>query len=84
MLQPDPRFYCNNTAGNPDHHNYDPDFAHLEGQLSLPDLGGVSVDFANYEDYQRLQQPQFNLMGLAPIDSHETMAVVAGLTRNRS
>lgn len=50
MLQPDPRFYSNNTAGNPDHHNYDPDFAHLEGQLSLPDLGGVSVDFANYED----------------------------------
>jgi hypothetical protein len=31
MLQLDPGFYCNNTVGNPDHHNYDPEFPQLEG-----------------------------------------------------
>jgi len=31
-------------------------------QVSLPDLGGVSVDFANIEDYERLEQ--FNMLDL--------------------
>lgn len=30
--------------------------------VSLPELGGVSVDFANMEDYERLEQ--FNMLDL--------------------
>jgi hypothetical protein len=49
-----PAFYANHTMGE------------LDGlddlQVSLPDLGGVSVDFANIEDYERLEQ--FNMLDL--------------------
>lgn len=47
-------FYgVNHTVGELD--VLDPGFDNLDGAVSLPDLGGISVDFANFEDYQRLE-----------------------------
>ena len=50
MLCGEPVFFITNTANNCEI-PLAPEFENLDGQLSLPDLGGVSVDFAKYEDY---------------------------------
>ena len=34
---------------------FNPGLDNLDGQMSLPDLGDLSVEFANYEDYQGLE-----------------------------
>ena len=64
MLQ-EPAFNIQHAVGNGELQYLAPEFEIGEGQLSLPDLGGVSVDFANYEDYQRLEQPLMNFIGIA-------------------
>jgi len=49
-------FYGNHTVGELD--MFAREFDNLEDGPSLPDLGGVSVDYAHYEDYQKLEQNQ--------------------------
>ena len=50
--EPDPGLYgfYGNLAGG-EVNVLAPGFDNVDGAVSLPDLGGISVDFANLEDY---------------------------------
>lgn len=68
------------------HHTVDeldvlnPGFDNFDGAVSLPDLGGISVDFANVEDYQRLAEYGMNIVDDIP---YQDVALL-GNSRNRS
>lgn len=44
-----------------------PGLDNLDGQMSLPDLGDVSVEFANYDDYNTIEGVQKVFMDNSPL-----------------
>ena len=52
--------------------------------MSLPDLGDVSVEFANYDDYNTIEGVQKVFMDNSPLLDLQGQGHLAGITRNRS
>lgn len=61
-----------------------PGIDNLDGQMSLPDLGDLSVEFANYDDYNAIEGVQKNFINSTALADLQGLGHLAGITRNRS
>lgn len=60
-----------------------PGLDNMDAQVSLPDLGELSVDFANYDDYNAIERVQKNFMFSSALADLQGQGQL-GITRNRS